>query len=237
MNFPDCFLLARRFGALVGLLLGDAAGLASESSAPTVAASVAEVTQVIHGAVGRGPSPAELSAVPRESLGVSLGEYSSNPGGDPARYESTRLAARRILAETAATVQRPEHTAVWLTEAAKRLEARAAAAGELRADERRDLLCHARLARFHADRLIAAVHYNLFRRALSLPELYAATQQERRAVEQWRALVQAAGDHPNAPGWRGELQRLEAALHELEGQCCPPSPAHLAAPLWQPAAP
>lgn len=239
MSVLATFISSRSRFAL-GLLL---AAWSGPGASPIAASPVAhdphekptlpgEVMQAIHGAAGRDPTGEKLPALRWESLGATLGDYASNPGANPLRFESTRLAARRILAEGATSLQTPDQTARWLTAAALRLDARAAAPG-LRADERRDANCQAHIARFHAARLVAAVHYNLFRRALSLAELYAATQLEKRAVAHWRALVAIAGEHPDAARWRDELQHLEAGLRELENECCPPTAAHLAAPIWR----
>lgn len=231
--------LLRWLAAVTGLTLGWSAQAAGGPGAPAtndgtveIRALTNEILQVIHGAAGRAPAAADLQNLPGESLGTSLADYASNPGADPVRFESTRSAARRILAEGAPNLQTPDQTARWLAAAALRLGAQAAAPN-LREDERRDAIRHAHLARFHAERMIAAVHYNLFRRALSLAELYVATQLEKQAIRHWRALVAIAGEHPDTPRWHEELQRLEAGLRELENECCPPSPAHLVAPIWQ----
>jgi hypothetical protein len=105
----------------------------------------------------------------------------------------------------------------------------------------------AQLARFHARRAIAAVHYNLFKRTLALPELLAATYTERDAVAAWRELVAAAGDryafdlamgarnYSLCGHWRDELKKLEEDLKDLEAQCCPPDEAVAKAKTWQPA--
>lgn len=241
MNAVARALFPRGAGVLGLVLLGGTANGADPSDFPAVArtageaqAVAGEVMQVIHGAVGRAPTAADFLALQRESLGASLGEYASNPGADPDRYESTRLAARRILAEGATNRQSPDQSARWLADAASRLEALAAADPELNDEEHRDLRRQAHLARFHAERLIAAVRYNLFRRGLSLAELYAATLQEKRAITHWRALVASAGAHPCAALWRDELNRMETRLRDLESECCPPTREHLAGLIWQP---
>lgn len=240
MNGRWRHFLPKLIGGSAALLLGWLAGGASRPALSQAASNAGEaqtlageVLEVIHGAVGRAPTAADAGMLHADCLGVALADYASNPGADPVRYESTRLAARRILANETAATQGPEETSQWLKEAAARLEVRATAAPALLAEERRDLVRRAQLARFHAERLIAAVRYNLFRRGLSLAELYAATQQEKRAVEHWRQLVAGAGAHPLEPRWREELRGLEAGLRDLEGQCCPPTPQHLAAPIWQ----
>jgi hypothetical protein len=107
-----------------------------------------------------------------------------------------------------------------------------------------DLEAMAQLARFHARRVLGAVHYNLFRRSLKLGELYAATLEEQRAVDVWRQLVAVVGDRDVAGlgarrfgltgSWRDELKLLEAGLKDLEEQCCPPDAATLKQSVWNP---
>lgn len=93
-----------------------------------------------------------------------------------------------------------------------------------------DLKILAQLARFHARRAVAAVHYNLFKRSQNAVELPEAVREESAAVGAWRQLVTAAGDRYNfdlAMGarnfslcghWRDDLAKLEGALKELEAQ-------------------
>ncbi len=241
MNVRPRLAIPRPARAFLALLLAlPAAGVnlacaaAVEAGGGSLPALATEVRQVIHGAAGAATSGAGTTGLRWESLGASLGDYASNPGADPLKYESSRIAARRILAHGPTGPQSPDLTSRWLEEAAGRLEAQAAVEPGLREAERRDLALYSLQARFHAARLIAAVHYNLFRRALSLAELYAATQQEQRAVGHWRELVKRAGAHPDAARWNEELQRLEASLRDLESQCCPPGKVHLESPIWQP---
>src|SRR5262249_62302129 len=94
-----------------------------------------------------------------------------------------------------------------------------------------DLKILAELARFHARRSLAAVHYNLFLRSRRKGELVAAARGERDAVAAWRELAAGAGDRyavDLAVGARNfdlcghrrdELARLEANLQKLEEQC------------------
>lgn len=231
-RFPRVFLALLLALPAAGVNLACAAAVGAGGG--SFSALVTEVRQVIHGAAGSAAPGSENPGLRWECLGASLGDYASNPGADPLKYESCRLAARRILANGPTGPQPPDLTSRWLEEAAGRLEAQAAAEPSLREDERRDLALYALQARFHAARLIAAVHYNLFRRALSLAELYAATQQEQRAVGYWRELVKRAGVHPDAGRWSEQLQRLETSLRDLESQCCPPGKVHLESPIWQP---
>jgi len=190
----------------------------------------------------------------RQSLGPNLADYANNEGGDPEQFESFIEAARRILASTTTTKRTPAITSRWFDETADAIltavQAATLAAGPTRSLEFdatvTDLKILAHLARFHARRSLAAVHYNLFKRGLRLAELVAATYAEKDAVAAWRELVAAAGDrytsnlamgprqHNESGHWRDELKQLEAGLKELEEQCCPPDEAIMKEKVWSP---
>ena len=192
----------------------------------------------------------------RQSLGASLDAYAKNTGTDVQQFESFDDAAKRILAGGTTPKRTPDATARWLDETADAILAEVHAAeasiGEKRGNEFdstvTDLKILAQLARFHARRSIAAVHYNLFKRGQKLAELLAATLTEKEAVAAWRELVVIAGDRYNfdlAMGarnyslcghWRDELVKLEADQKELEAQCCPPEESVAKEKVWQPAA-
>src|SRR5205823_7983439 len=90
-----------------------------------------------------------------------------------------------------------------------------------------DLRILAGLARFHARRSIAALHYNLYKSASDVKELDDAIAGERAAIGVWRWIVDAAGDRYTfelAMGarrfdlsghWRDELAKLEQGFWEL----------------------
>lgn len=199
------------------------------------------VFETIAGAAA--PSATAAAKPDRSSLGVNLGEYAANAGGDPAHFESFAEAARRILANGTTQKRAPDATSRWLDDAAAALAATIrevqTSAEALRDPRVETTLDEARaaalLARFHARRMIAAVHYNLFLRGLRLAELVAATYTEKDAVALWRQLVTTCAADPRAGEWRAELRRLEVALKELEAQCCPPDEAVMKEQVWQPA--
>lgn len=191
----------------------------------------------------------------RQSLGANLADYARNEGTDTEQFENFVEAARRILAGGTTTKRTPDATSRWFDETADAILASVRAA-ETAIGQRRtrefdatvtDLRMLAQLARFHARRALAAVHFNLFTRGLRLAELLAATLAEKEAVAAWRELVAIAGDQYTtdlAMGarnfdlcghWRDELKRLEANLKELEDQCCPPDEAILKEAVWSPA--
>src|SRR6059036_1087266 len=90
-----------------------------------------------------------------------------------------------------------------------------------------DLRILAGLARFHARRAIAALHYNIYKSSRDVNELNGAISGERTAIDAWRGIVDAAGDRYSfdlAMGarrfdlsghWRDELAKLEQGFAEL----------------------
>ena len=198
---------------------------------------------VVAAALPAGLSPTIGNVADRQSLGTALADYANNPGTDPEHFETFIEAAKRIVAGGTTAKRSPDATSRWLDQTADAILAavRAAeqSAGGIRSRDLdaflAELRVHAQLARFHARRFIAAVHYNLFKRSLRLGELYAATLQEQKAVAAWRELVAVSGSHPLAAHWRRELKNLEFTLKELEDQCCPPDEAILKEKVWQPA--
>jgi len=191
----------------------------------------------------------------RQSLGANLANYANNEGTDVEQFESFADAAKRILGGGTTTKRTPDATSRWFDETADAILASVQAAETTVGTQRgkefdstvTDLRILAQLARFHARRALAAVHYNLFKRGLRLAELLAATTEERAAVAAWRELVAAAGDRYSfdlAMGarnfdlcghWRDELAKLQTDLIELEAQCCPPDDALAKETVWAPA--
>ncbi|MES2694965.1 MAG: hypothetical protein V4773_15950 [Verrucomicrobiota bacterium] len=214
-----------------------AATSARLAAAPSATTLTTELRATITGAIGQPPA----SATPFPTLGPALADYASHTGHDPARYESFVAAARRILAGEPATQQSPDRTALQLTQTANALLAALPADTALPTAATDPATLEARLtahlARFHAQRVIAAVHYSLFRRGLRLAELVAATYREKSAVANYRDLVAlaTAARHPAAPALQAELKQLELHFKELEEQCCPPSEAIMKEKVWQPA--
>lgn len=206
----------------------------------------------VHPGVGA-PDPAAWAAQPL--LGASLSTYAKNTGADPRRFESFEEASRRILAGTTPLRRAPEATSRWLDESATLLLATVRSAEAVPSAQRppafdaavADVKVLALYARFHARRVLAAVHYNLFLRSQRLAELYAATLDARACLVIWRELVAAVGDRagltfPVGPqtvtvraAWREELIRLGYDVTDLEAQCCPPDEAMLTEKVWTPA--
>ena len=193
--------------------------------------------------------PAKVSRSPtlplEQSLGAKLADYASNPAGDAKLCENLIDAARRILAGGTTTKRTPDETIFALDELADKIFA-AVDAAEVAARNSRvavperelaELRGRGHLARFHARRIVAAMHYNLFKRGLRLAELVAATYAEKEAVVAWRELTTLPATPAIVAARRAELKKLEASLKELEDQCCPPDEAILREKVWQPARP
>jgi hypothetical protein len=190
----------------------------------------------------------------RQTLGARLEDYAKNEGTDTELFESFADAAKRIASGGATAKRTPEITSRWFDETADQILASIKASesevGTARSKEFdstvTDLRIVAQLARFHARRSIAAVHYNLFQITRNPAELGQAVADERAAVDAWRGLVEAAGDRyafDLAMGarnfdlcghWRDELPKLESDLKDLEQQARNAPVASGAAKPWLP---
>jgi hypothetical protein len=192
----------------------------------------------------------------RQALGDSLAEYADNEGTDVELFENFTEAADRILANGATARVTPESTSRWFDATANVVLASSHAAetaeggkhGEEIDSTVADLKILAQLARFHARRSMAAVHYNLYLRSHRKAELLAAFEEETAAVAAWRDLVAAAGDHysfnlamgacaKNLCGhWRDELATLETNLQKLDEQYRSTKDDGSSVPAWSPQA-
>ncbi len=191
----------------------------------------------------------------RQSLGATLAGYARNETTDIEQFESFSDAAKRILAGSATSKRTPDATSRWFDATADAILASVKQAESTIGNKRgkefdstvTDLRILAQLARFHARRAVAAVHYNLFKQGGQRAELFAATNEERAAVAAWRELVNVAGDryafdlamgarpYDLCGHWRDELVKLEADLKTLEAQCGPLDNTIAQAKIWQPA--
>ncbi len=242
----------RRFLATLGglLLIGSGLRAAAPALRPLDAAQhdAREILALLAAAVAA-PDPA------RPALGATLAAYAKNLGGDASRHEGFEAAARRILAGGTTTLLTPDATSLRLAALADSILETLRTLDALRADLRPDnfsptalgLRAVAHLARYHARRILAAVHYNLFLRGQRLAELYAATLETKAALESWREFVALVGDRDalrfGTPAvalrgaWRAELTRLEFDYQDLEAMCCPPDASWLHEKVWSPAGP
>ncbi len=174
----------------------------------------------------------------RQSLGPELESYARNEATDVQQFESFVDAAKRIQSGGVTTRRTPQQTSEWFDKAADDVLAEVDQAEEAVGEERgnefestmTDLRILANLARFHARRAPAAIHFNLYKLSGDVREFDAAIAGERKAVAAWRAIVEAAGDRYTfnlamgidqkdlAGHWRDELSVLEADLANIEQQ-------------------
>jgi hypothetical protein len=145
----------------------------------------------------------------------------------------------RLLIENGETAKvRPQETSRWFAQIADDISAQIVEAeqktGSYRSKEFDstviDLKMLAGLARYHSERIPAAVSYRLFDRTKDPAALADAITCERKAVAAWQQIVDAAGDtyagdlmfgarSRNLCGdWKDELASLESGLEKLEAQ-------------------
>jgi hypothetical protein len=168
----------------------------------------------------------------------SLPKYADLQGSDIEQFLSPREEARRLLDGTSATRRRPQETSAWFSRVAGLIESEASqaekAAGPQPGRELltsvTDLRILAGLARYHAQRLLAAVSYNLYLETRNATAFDDAVERERQAVDAWRSIVKAAGDvysdnlafGVHAVGfprhWKEELAKLEKDFADLQAQ-------------------
>ncbi len=232
---------------IASLLLASTVEAATSTSVATRLAEARtharDVTAVLTGAFSSPPSPVTPARLGRDSLAGRLAHYAALPAGAPARHETMIEAARRILAGGTTPKRTPEQTLFQLDDLADAIFAAvdaaeaAARASASAADQREfaELRTTGHIARFHARRIIAAMHYNLFLRGQRLAELVAATYAEKDVVEAWRQLTTLPASPEITAARRAELKKLEASFKDLEDQCCPPDENILKEKVWQPA--
>ena len=235
------------FPALFALNVGTHAQAATVVTSPLATARqhAEQVVPMITAALWPAKVPRSPTLPLEQSLGAKLADYAANPAGNPQVCESLVEGARRVLAGGTPAKRTPDETIFALDELADKIFAAvdaaeiAARASRAAAPEREfaELRARAHLARFHARRIVAAMHYNLFKRGLRLAELVAATYAEKDAVVAWRELTTLPATPKIMAARRSELKHLEASLRELEEQCCPPDEAILKEKVWQPVRP
>ena len=230
-----------------------------KAAAPQVEAGLNKASEVLPYIVASSVYP--YSAFPttrgwaeRQSLGPTLPQYARNTGTDTQQFEGLEEAAKRIISGGTTTRRTPEDVSRWFDQTAdeifSRIEAAEKAIGPDRGKEfdstMTDLRILANLARFHARRSIAAVHYNIYRLNGSTHEFDAAIAGERSAIKAWRTLVNGVGDHYTfdlAMGsrradlcghWNNELDAMEKGLLELEEQRYQMSRNPATNSVWQP---
>lgn len=167
----------------------------------------------------------------------SLPQYSKEEeGSDIQQFMNVRDEAASILQGTDTAMRRPEETCRWFAQTSDAILAEVAAAekalgSQAPSNEFRSTLTDARilaaLARYHSWRLLGGVNYNLYKQAGDLGAFDDAIADERKAVQSWRELVDAAGDFyidnmafgPSGRDfphhWKDELKLLNSEFAEL----------------------
>jgi hypothetical protein len=153
-------------------------------------------------------------------------------------FESFDEEAQLLIEGKETARVRPEETSRWFAQTADEIETQVADAknkiGAHRSKEFdstvMDLEMLASLARYHSQRILAAVSYRLFDRTKDPAALDDAIAYERSAIAAWQQIVDVAGDtyapdlmfgarSRNLCGhWRDELVSLRSGLVKLEAQ-------------------
>jgi hypothetical protein len=163
-----------------------------------------------------------------------LPTFAGLEGSDTQQFMTPRDAAKNVLSASESPMRWPRETSRWFAEISEAItsevEQAERGAGERATKEFRssvtDFRILAALARYYSWRLQAAVAYNLYKESGDLQAFDTALDKEKRAIEAWRAIVDAAAGVYNdklpfgAPGhfprhWREELQRLNADFESL----------------------
>ncbi len=167
----------------------------------------------------------------------SLTRYAQQEeGSDIQQFMNVREEATSILEGTDTAMRRPEETSRWFARASEAILAEAKAAEQALGErppgnEFKATLTDARmlaaLARYHSWRQLGGVNYNLYKQAGDLAAFDEAIADERKAVQAWHDLVEAAGDFyidnmwfgPTGRRfphhWKDEMKALEAEFEQL----------------------
>ena len=168
----------------------------------------------------------------------SLARFATAQNSDIQQFENPRDEAQRILGATETAMRTPQETSRWFTRIADEIASELATAERTIGPSARkefmstsvDLKILAGLARYYANRLPAAVAYNVYKESGDTAAFDEAIAGEKRAVHCWREIVAAAGDvyedrlpfGARAVGfrqhWREELKLLEDDLTALENE-------------------
>jgi len=173
----------------------------------------------------------------KQSLG-SLEVFAKATLSDVQLFENFDEEAKLLIEGGETTKVRPQETSRWFAQTADEVEAQIADAekkigahrGKEFAATVMDLKMLVNLARYHSQRILAAVNYDLFERTKDPATLNDAIGHERNAIAAWQKMVDTAGD-TYAPDlmfgarsrdlcghWRDELKSLQSGLEKLEAQ-------------------
>jgi hypothetical protein len=171
----------------------------------------------------------------RQRLG-DLPSYSKNTGSDIRQFANFDEEAKLIIESGETAKILPSMNSLWFEKTSKELNKLIFQAGNAIGKNQNkefnstivDLKILSNLALFHAERIPAAVSYNLFERTNDITNLDDAINYERNAIESWRQIVIAAGDvycedlmmglrtADLCGHWKDELIVLEKGLKSLE---------------------
>ncbi len=134
----------------------------------------------------------------------SLPQYAQREeGSDIQQFMNLREEATSILQGTDTAMRRPEETSRWFAETSDAILTEVAAAEKTFGNRTNnnefkstmtDAKMLAALARYHSWRQLGGVNYNLYKQAGDLTAFDEAVANERKAVQAWHDLVDAAGD-------------------------------------------
>jgi len=215
----------RRFGVEAGPHLMKALQLASRVLPRVVAASVPYRAF---------PTSDSWPEMQRQG---SLPQFAQlEEGSDIQQFMNLRDEATSILQGTDTAMRRPEETSRWFAGTSDAILAEVAAAeralgGRTSSNEFKSTAADARIlaamARYHSWRQLGGVDYNLYKQAGDLGAFDEAIANERKAIQAWRELVEAAGDFYSdnmafGPAtrrfprhWKDELKALETEFDQL----------------------
>jgi hypothetical protein len=183
---------SERFGADAGLHVMKAVQLASRVLPRVVAASV---PYSMFPTTAGWPEMMHLGGLPQYAQ--------QEAGSDIQQFMNLREEATSILQGTDTAMRRPEETSRWFANTSDAILAEVAAAerafgGRSNGNEFKSTMTDARmlaaLARYHSWRQLGSVDYNLYKQAGDLAAFDEAVANERKAVQSWHELVDAAGD-------------------------------------------
>jgi hypothetical protein len=167
----------------------------------------------------------------------SLPEYAGEQGSDIQQFLNVRDEARSIVRRSDTAMRRPEETSRWFAQAADGIltqvalaEKAGGGAGKEFRTTITDLKILAALSRYHAQRLLAGVCYNLYKETGDLASFDEAIGYEKTALDAWAQMVAAAGDvysenlafGAHAVGfsrhWKEEYQLLSRNFEQLQSE-------------------
>jgi hypothetical protein len=171
----------------------------------------------------------------KERLG-DLPEYSRNEFSDMQQFASFDDEAKLLIEGGGTAKMLPSENSRWFKQTSADINELIAQAEKVIGDHRNkeyistitDLKILSNLALYHSRRIPAAVSYRLFERTQDVSALEDAIAYERKAIEAWRQIVDAADDVYTdnlmmgvcnaglCGNWKDELVSLEEGLADLE---------------------